>query len=146
MRDWQVALLQRLRRRDIGPAEATPVGDHERLDRKSATRDLDRAVLADQAALLAAVGADQRPIGLLAGEAAREAAAGRDPGEAFDEGVGGGGPSERLDLHLGQRRRRSIARQPYAQVVRLGVGQRKGIVAAVAVRDSAQRAPAATVV
>ena len=60
-RDRQVVLDQRLFDPHVGPGHQPPVVQHEGLDRRPAALQLDGAVLGDQAALAAAVDADEGP-------------------------------------------------------------------------------------
>src|SRR5690606_9567991 len=70
-RDGQVALLQRLPRAHVVPGGQGAIDQHEGFDAETAARDLDRAVLADQSLLAAAIQAEDGPVGLLTAEAAR---------------------------------------------------------------------------
>ena len=87
-RDRQVAVLQPLLNIDVSPGDQPAVVDDKGFDAGASAAQFDGAVLADQAALAAAVHADQGPVGLFAKEAARIEAAPVFFRHGLDEGRG----------------------------------------------------------
>ena len=113
-RNRQVAVLPAIALRcTSAQVTSLPSLEQEGLDAEAALGDFDRAVFAEQALLAAAVDADDRPVGLLAGEAAREAAARRLLGQGLDEIVGRGGERER-PRRRSRRARSSLPARPRA--------------------------------
>src|SRR5690606_22216261 len=102
LRQRQAFARQALHRLHVGPAEQPPAVEHERLDTEAATGQFDRAILADQALLVAAIDPDDGPVRLLAAEAPRQPATWQFPGQRLDEVVGMRGEIERLYLGFGQ--------------------------------------------
>src|SRR5690606_65016 len=115
--------------------------EHEGLDAEAAPRQLDRAILADQALLVAAVDADDGPVRLLAAEAARQPATGQLLRQRLDEVVGMRREAERLHLRLGQRVASAFKAQ--CDAARFRFGQGEPVAVAAALLDRAHRAPLA---
>ena len=134
-------------RLDVGPGNDPRIGDDEGLDRETAPRDFQRTVLGQQAALAAALDADQCPGRLLAGKSAWVGAAGRFACQGLEKCVRRSAKREILDLQLGQaiRPRRTIMERE-AQKSRFRVGQQQRVGAAVAVDDPAHGSPVHAIV
>ena len=140
--DGEIAILEPLARGDVRPVDGRAIDGEERFDRIAALGGLDRAVLADQASDRAAIGPDQRPIGLFE-EAARIAAARGILGQAGDEVIGGWRPVDVFDRDL---RKTACRQHADAQIARLRIMKGNGIAAAIARIDGAQRLPGAAIV
>ena len=143
----QVAVLQRLRRLHVRPADPAPIHLHEGLDADAALGDLDGAVFANQTLLASAIEADDGPVRLLAAETAREPALRRIGRHRLDQVVGMRGERQRLHVQAGQGERgaRTITHRQ-ADVTRFGFGQRQVVASAVALHHRAHVAPAQAVI
>src|SRR5690606_13448805 len=130
-----------LHRLHVGPAEQPPAVEHERLDTEAATGQFDRAILADQALLVAAIDPDDGPVRLLAAEAPRQPATWQFPGQRLDEVVGMRGEIERLYLGFGQCVAANLQPQRDAPCLRLRQGE--PVPVAASLFDRAQGSPLA---
>ncbi|MNM52121.1 hypothetical protein D3C81_631930 [compost metagenome] len=142
----QIAILQRLRGDDIRPTQHLAVQYHERFDAEAGLGRFQRAVLAHQCLLAAAVQAQQRPVRLLAAEATWQRAARQIGTDRADEIVRRVGKGQRLEADVTDAVTPAGAvLQIKAQVTRFGFRQGQPIATATTGIHFAQLVPIAPV-
>ena len=134
-------LVQVVGRLDVRPGDQLPVGVDERLDRERPAPGLDRAILAHEPLLPAAVHAHHRPVGLLAREAAREAAARSFPRQRLEERFARRRPLERPERDLANGAGAAGSRRAHPDEARLALRQVERVARAAPAGHGAQHAP-----
>ena len=133
-RDRQVALLERLAERDVGPSDELAVDEQERLDHEARLVDLDRALGVDQRLAQVGGAADDRPVTLLGRRVARVGAARLVVRHGLKEGVRRHAEFRALHLESGERAAaRRVRSHEEFQPSALLLGEINVIAAAVAV-------------